>query len=155
EAAGRNVTVPAFRPLPIVAADYNATRRIAAALVNAQNPRINVGRLRTPTGVKLAIDLVELVGAQAGSSATVGPMSFPMSHPLRGTGVAGPPVDFMPSLDVAANTRGADEPSHAAGNHQLASASIQGPALLATNFNVGSRRSGINSATDLDIEADA
>src|SRR5262249_250085 len=58
-------------------------------------------------------------------------------------------------VEGAARTGGAGGSSHAAGNHQLASASIQGPALLATNFNVGSRRSGINSATDLDIEADA
>jgi len=155
ETAGRNVAVPAYRPPPIVGADYDATRRIAAALANAQNPRIDVGRLRTPAGVKLAVDLVELVGAQAGSSATAGPMSFPMSHPLRGTGVAGAPVDFMLSLDVAASPRSADAASHTGDSRRLASASIQGPALLATNFNVGSRRTGINSANDLDIEADA
>jgi hypothetical protein len=67
---------------------YVATKRIAAALVGAQNPRINIGRLRTPAGVQRAIELVELVGAQAGSGAANGPMSFPMSHPMRGTGVA-------------------------------------------------------------------
>jgi len=156
ETAGRDVAIAPFKSSPVLAADYVATKRVAAALVNAQNPRINVGRLRTPTGVKLAVELVELVAAQAGSSATVGPMSFPMSHPLRGDGVSGVPVDFTLSLDVVANARGADESgSRASTSGGLVSASIQGPALLATNFNVNTRRSGSNTPNDLDIEADA
>lgn len=157
ETAGRDLAVLPFRSSPILAADYLATKRVAAALVNAQNPRINVGRLRTPTGVNLAVELVELVGAQAGSSAIAGPMSFPMSHPLRGDGVSGVAVDFMLALDVAANARGVDESGgrRAPANGGLASASIQGPALLATNFNVNTRRSGSNTPNDLDIEADA
>lgn len=149
ETADRHIAVPAFKPSPILAADYLATKEVAAALVNAENPRINVGRLRTAAGVKLAVELVELVGAQAGSSAATGPMSFPMSHPLRGDGVAGVPVDFTLSLDVAANAgRGVES---GVGK----SASIQGPALLTTNFNVNTRRSGNNSSNALDIEADA
>jgi len=158
ETAGRDVAVPAFSRPTMQAADYLATKRIAAALINAQNPRINVGRLRTPDGVKLVVELVELVGAQAGSSATSGPMSFPMSHPLRGDGVVGVPVDFTLTLDVVANARGVDESGagrRASTNSGLASASIQGPPLLATNFNVNTRRSGSNTPNDLDIEADA
>ncbi len=158
ETAGRNVVVPPFKPAQILAADYVATKQIAAALVNAQNPRINVGRLRTPAGVKLAVELVELVGAHAGSSATTGPMSFPMSHPLRGDGVAGVPVDFTLSLDVVAGARSVDESDaekRGATGGGLVSASIQGPALLTTNFNVSTRRSGRNTRIDLDIEADA
>jgi acetolactate synthase I/II/III large subunit len=158
ETAGRNLAVPPFRPPAILAADYLATKQIAAALVNAQNPRINVGRLRTPAGVKLAVELVELVGAQAGSNATAGPMSFPMSHPLRGDGVVGVPVDFTLALDVVTNPRGVDDSGvsrRAPTNNGLVSASIQGPALLATNFNVATRRSGSITANDLDVEADA
>jgi len=158
ETADQNLTVPLFRPSPILAADYLATKQVAAALVNATNPRINVGRLRTPAGVKLAVELVDLVGAQAGSSATTGPMSFPMSHPLRGHGVAGVPVDFTLSLDVVTNAPRVDDPGvnqRASANKGLVSASIQGPALLTTNFNVNTRRSGSNSPNALDIEADA
>lgn len=157
ETAGRRIAVPPFKPPQILAADYIATKRIAAALASAQNPRINVGRLRTPAGVKLAVELIELVGAQSGSSATNGPMSFPMSHPLRGTGVSGMLVDFTLGLEAAAigdaGQGGNATASH--GDSGLVSASIQGPALLATNFNVGNRRDGSNPTNALEIEADA
>ena len=66
-----------------------------------------------------------------------------MSHPLRGTGVAGVPVDFTLGLEAAAGTPGPR------------SATIQGPRLLATNFNVGGRRTGDAAASGLVIEADA
>ena len=61
-------------------------REIATALLDAQNPRIAVGRLRTPQGVKLAVELAELVGASTSTRATSGPMSFPQRHPLCGPG---------------------------------------------------------------------
>ena len=153
ETAGRSVAVPPFRPPQILAADYLSTKRIAAALVGAANPRINVGRLRTPAGVRLAVELVELLGAQAGSSASIGPMSFPMAHRLRGTGVAGVPVDFTLALETSAGPAG--EPGAAAPGAG-ASAVIQGPALLATNFNVvGRGAAALSSANGLMIEADA
>src|SRR5262245_48960877 len=133
ETAGSTIAVPRYSPPQILAADYAATKRIASSLVDAQNPRINVGRLRTPAGVKLAIELVELVGAQAGSAATNGPMSFPMSHPLRGAGVAGVAVDFALGLET---TAAGAQPSSGSG---AASVTIQSPPLLATNFNVGGR----------------
>jgi len=156
ETLGRTIGVPAYKPPQMPAADYVSTKRIARALVEARNPRINVGRLRTPDGVKLAIELVELVGAQAGSSATNGPMSLPMSHPLRGTGVSGMPVDFTLGLETAAaSARSGDTAATASGG--LSSAVIQGPALLATNFNVvGRGATSTNSSADsLAIEADA
>ena len=146
ETAGRSISVPAFRPPQMLAADYIATKRIARALVDARNPRINVGRLRTPAGVTRAIELVELLGAQAGSSATAGPMSFPMSHPMRGSGVAGVPVDFTLNLET-----GAGGGRGGGGN----AATIQSPALLATNFNVGGRAGGGTAPNNLAIEADA
>src|SRR5262245_43236422 len=57
ETANRRVEVPPYRPPQMLAADYVATKRIAKALVEARNPRINVGRLRTPSGVARAIEL--------------------------------------------------------------------------------------------------
>ena len=169
ETAGRAIAVPPYRPPQILAADYLATKRIASALVAAQNPRINVGRLRTPAGVRLAIELVELLGAHAGSSATFGPMSFPMSHPMRGNGVTGVPVDFTLNLEAGGGPpavargepeRGGDardggQGGAASGANGLTAATIQAPALLATNFNVTSRGGGTSSATSLIIEADA
>ena len=175
ETTGRTINVPPFRPPQMLAADYLATKRIAKALVDAQNPRVNVGRLRTPAGVRLAIELVELLGAQAGSSATSGPMSFPMSHPMRGNGVAGVPVDFTLGLETGAaggggRGRGVAAPAGRGGARgtgggaatasapaagAFASATIQGPGLLATNFNIGGRGGGPNTPNALVIEADA
>ena len=182
ETAGRAITVPTYRPPQMPAVDYATTKRVARALVDARNPRVNVGRLRTPEGVKLAIALVELIGAHALSSATSGPMSFPMSHALRGNGVPGVPVDFVLGLEAgpgAAGGRGAPAagargggPARGAGGGRgaaetgvarattngLASVTIQGPGLLATNFNVGGRRGGGGGPlTDenLVVEADA
>ena len=165
ETAGRAIHVPPFRPAEMLAADYIATKRIAKALVDARNPRINVGRLRTPAGVTRAIELVELLGAQAGSSAAAGPMSFPMSHPMRGLGVSGATVDFILNLeappfvpgDIPAGGEGGGGGGGAApaGAGAFVSATIQSPALLATNFNVVGRGGGGNTPGHLAIEADA
>jgi thiamine pyrophosphate-dependent acetolactate synthase large subunit-like protein len=155
ETAGRTINLPQYRPPQMPAADYVSTKRIAKALVDARNPRINVGRLRTPAGVKLAIELVELLGAQTGSNATSGPMSFPMSHPMRGNGVAGVPVDFTLGLETGATVGGGGSAATAPAAGVLVSATIQGPALLATNFNVGGRGGGGNTSSALAIEADA
>ena len=155
ETAGRSISVPPYRPPQLLAADYVATKRIARALVGAQNPRINVGRMRTPRGVQLAIELVELLGAQTGSSAGVGPMSFPMSHRMRGNGVSGVPVDFTLGLETGAGQGGARGEAGAQGAGALISATIQGPALMTTNFNVGSRGVGVSTPDSVAIEADA
>ena len=85
----RNMTVPAaYRPPQISGIDTTQTREIAKRLVDAQNPRIAVGRLRTPQGIKLAVELAELVGASTSTAATNGPMSFPQRHPLCGPGAS-------------------------------------------------------------------
>jgi benzoylformate decarboxylase/acetolactate synthase-1/2/3 large subunit len=136
ETAGRNISVPID---PRIAPPVIATKRIAKALVDAQNPRINVGRLRTPRGVELAIELVDLLGAQAGSSANGGPMSFPMSHRLRGNGVIGVPVDFTLGLEAGAGGQRPPGEAGPSGAGASLSATIQGPALMAVNFNVGDR----------------
>ena len=46
--------------------------RSRKALVDAQNPRIAVGRLRTPEGVRLAVQLAELVGASTSTQRDAG-----------------------------------------------------------------------------------
>ncbi len=85
EEAG-TLKVPAYQPPRIAGIDSGQAREIAKGLLDAQNPRIAVGRLRTPEGVHLAVQLAELVGASTSTSATQGPMSFPQRHPLCGPG---------------------------------------------------------------------
>ena len=81
-----NATVPAYQPPQFPTIDATAAKEIAKALVEAQNPRIAVGRMRSPEGVKRSVELAELVGACTSTSATTGPMSFPQRHPLCGPG---------------------------------------------------------------------
>src|ERR1019366_1620417 len=81
-----NAKIPAYKPPQFPMVDATRTKEIAKALVDAQNPRIAVGRLRTPRGVMLAVQLAELVGASTSTAATGGPMSFPQRHPLCGPG---------------------------------------------------------------------
>ena len=60
-----------------------------------------VGRLRTPEGVRLAVQLAELVGASTSTAATQGPMSFPQRHPLCGPG-ASATYDYVLGLEAPA-----------------------------------------------------
>ena len=80
--------VPAYVPPVVPGVDPGLAREIATGLLNAQNPRIAVGRLRTPAGVRQAVELAELVGASTSTAATQGPMSFPQRHPLCGAGAS-------------------------------------------------------------------
>lgn len=82
----RDLKVPRYTAPTIAGIDASQAREIAKGLLDAQNPRIAVGRLRTPEGVTLAVQLAELVGASTSTSATQGPMSFPQRHPLCGPG---------------------------------------------------------------------
>jgi acetolactate synthase-1/2/3 large subunit len=96
--AGR-LEVPRYRPPQIAGVDQGTAREIAAALLAADNPRIEVGHLRTHDGVKRAVELAELVGASTGTRATAGPMSFPQRHPLTGPG-ADPKYDYRLGLET-------------------------------------------------------
>jgi thiamine pyrophosphate-dependent acetolactate synthase large subunit-like protein len=82
----RDLKVPAYTPPTITGVDSSTAREIATSLLAANNPHINVGRLRTPEGVAQAVQLAELVGASTTTAATSGPMSFPQGHPLCGQG---------------------------------------------------------------------
>jgi acetolactate synthase-1/2/3 large subunit len=96
-----DTNLPAYASPKFPMLDAAQTREIAKKLVDAQNPRIAVGRLRTPQGVKLAIELAELVGASTSTTATNGPMSFPQRHPLTGPG-ADTNYDYVLGLETRA-----------------------------------------------------
>jgi acetolactate synthase-1/2/3 large subunit len=81
-----NAKVPAYKAPTFVTIDATRAKEIAKGLVEAQNPRIAVGRLRTPEGVKHAVELAELVGASTSTAATNGPMSYPQRQALCGPG---------------------------------------------------------------------
>jgi thiamine pyrophosphate-dependent acetolactate synthase large subunit-like protein len=107
----RDMKVPAHTPPRITGIDASQAREIAKGLLDAVNPRIAVGRLRTPEGVKQAVQLAELVGASTSTAATQGPMSFPQRHALCGPG-ASTSYDYTLGLET-----------------QGAQASIVGPGL--------------------------
>jgi len=109
-----NTKIPAYKPPVFVTIDATRAREIAKGLLEAQNPRIAVGRLRTPEGVQRAVELAELVGASTSTSATAGPMSFPQRHRLCGPG-ADTTYDYTLGLETAGTQ-----------------ASITGPALAKT-----------------------
>jgi thiamine pyrophosphate-dependent acetolactate synthase large subunit-like protein len=97
----RDLKVPAYAAPKVPGIDVYQAREIAMGLLGAQNPRIAVGRLRTPDGVQLAVQLAELVGASTSTSATQGPMSFPQRHPLCGPG-ASSAYDYTLGLEAPA-----------------------------------------------------
>jgi len=107
----KTAKIPAYQSPKITGIEATQARDIAKSLLDATNPRIAVGRLRTPQGVKNAVQLAELVGASASTTATNGPMSFPQRHPLCGPG-ADTKYDYTLGLEAAG-----------------AQASIQGPGL--------------------------
>jgi thiamine pyrophosphate-dependent acetolactate synthase large subunit-like protein len=96
----KTARVPAYQPPRITGVEVAQAREIARGLLQAQNPRIAVGRLRTPQGVKAAIELAELVGASTSTTATNGPMSFPQRHPLCGPG-SNTNYDYTLGLETA------------------------------------------------------
>ena len=98
EEAG-TLQVPRYVPPVISGIDASTAREIAGALLDATNPRIEVGQLRTPEGVQLAVQLAELVGASTSTKATAGSMSFPQRHPLCGPGVDAK-VDYRLGLET-------------------------------------------------------
>jgi thiamine pyrophosphate-dependent acetolactate synthase large subunit-like protein len=99
----RELKAPAYAAPKVAAIDASQAREIAKGLLDAQNPRIAVGRLRTSDGVKAAVELAELVGASTSTSATQGPMSFPQRHPLCGPG-ASTTYDYVLGLEAPAAT---------------------------------------------------
>ena len=91
--------LPVYKPPQYTTIDPSQRKEIAKGLLGAENPRIAVGRLRTPQGVQLAIELAELVGASTSTRAANGPMSFPQRHPLCGPG-ASTAYDYTLGLEM-------------------------------------------------------
>jgi thiamine pyrophosphate-dependent acetolactate synthase large subunit-like protein len=94
-----SLEIPVYQAPPQISITTDDANRIAQALLAAENPRIDVGRLRTPQGVETAIALAELTGSSVGTRANQGPMSFPQGHPLCGPG-AGDAPDFVLGLEL-------------------------------------------------------
>ena len=85
EEAGQ-LKIPKYNRPEILAISKRNATKIAKNLMEAKNPRIHVGRLRTHEGINKAIELVEITGSSVRTSATSGPLSFPERHPLCGEG---------------------------------------------------------------------
>ena len=85
EEAGQ-LKIPKYNKPEILAISKRNATKIAKNLMEAKNPRIHVGRLRTHEGINKAIELVEITGSSVRTSATSGPLSFPERHPLCGEG---------------------------------------------------------------------
>ncbi len=96
-----DLKVPSYTVPHLAGIDPGDAREIARALLESENPRIAVGRLRTPDGVRLAVQLAELTGASTSTAATQGPMSFPQRHPLCGPG-ASATYDYVLGLESPA-----------------------------------------------------
>ena len=101
EEAG-DLQVPRYSASEVKAISQSQATIIAQTLIQAKNPHISVGRLRSKTGIDNAITLAELVGASVDSMATFGPMSFPQRHALVGTGYD-KNYDFHLGLEIAAD----------------------------------------------------
>jgi thiamine pyrophosphate-dependent acetolactate synthase large subunit-like protein len=98
EEAG-DMQVPDYVPPQISGITNQQAKAVAMALVDAKNPRIAVGKLRTPQGVDDAVELAELIGASTSTRATMVPMSFPQRHPLCGPG-ADTDYDYIIGLET-------------------------------------------------------
>ncbi|MDR2213884.1 MAG: twin-arginine translocation signal domain-containing protein [Pseudomonadales bacterium] len=109
----RDVVVPPFRPAVIEGIDVATARDIAQQLLAANNPRLATGAFRTPEGVAAAVELAELIGASASTSATQGPMGFPQRHPLCGPG-ADTAYDYVLGLEANSPQLSLQRPSVAA-----------------------------------------
>ena len=93
-----DTAVPAYQPPRIRGVSPDQAKDLARSLLRAENPRLIVGRLRTPNGVETAVALAEVIGAATDSRAWIDPMSFPQDHELSGPG-ASADYDFILGLE--------------------------------------------------------
>jgi thiamine pyrophosphate-dependent acetolactate synthase large subunit-like protein len=90
--------VPRLSTITPPVGDPSAIADIARMLVAAENPLIITGRsARTPNGLKLLVELAELLQAPVMDRRMR--MNFPTRHPLYGTGSL-PQADFILALEV-------------------------------------------------------
>ena len=147
-----NVQIPTYKPPQMPTIDTTTAGEIAKSLLAAQNPRIAVGRMRTPEGVKRSIELAELVGACTSTEAMRGPMSFPQRHPLCGPG-ADTNYDYTlgleaPGAQVAINGPGLAKVAEARDVTHIDFKGVRTPA----NFGRGERE---KSAMPIQADAEA
>jgi acetolactate synthase I/II/III large subunit len=143
--------VPIYKPPQFITVDSSRTKEIAKGLVDAQNPRIAVGRLRTPRGVELAVELAELVGASTSTAADRGPMSFPQRNPLCGPG-ASTAYDYTLGLETGgaqASILGPDLPTIVA-QRDVAKIGFGG-----LDGSGGQNGRGVNNASPIQADAEA
>jgi thiamine pyrophosphate-dependent acetolactate synthase large subunit-like protein len=139
-----NLNVPRLvMPAP-PSADAGSVREIARQLVNAQNPRINAGRMaRSQEGITLLVELAELL--QCPVNVGGDRVNFPNRHPLGGNGSG--PFDLVLSLEAGGGGGFGGGGGAAARTIVISSAEF----LATHNFNVGGN--GVNG--DLVVAADA
>ena len=127
-------------------ADLASVRQIAKDLVNANNPRINSGRVRSQEGMDLLVELAELLQCPVGGGGDR--ISFPSRHPLAGNG-AGGAVDVTLNLEASGGGGGGRGGAGAGGSKSIV---ITTADLLAThNFNING---GAGPNGDMYIAAD-
>ncbi|MDB2543910.1 thiamine pyrophosphate-binding protein [Woeseiaceae bacterium] len=85
EEAGE-LKLPIYTPPIFNTINKKQAKKIAQDLLLAKNPRIQIGKLRTPEGILNSIKLVELSGCSVRTAATNVSMSFPERHPQTGKG---------------------------------------------------------------------
>jgi thiamine pyrophosphate-dependent acetolactate synthase large subunit-like protein len=137
--------VPKFTMPSMPSADLASVRQIAKDLVNATNPRINSGRVRSQEGMDMLVELAELLQCPVGGGGDR--VSFPNRHPLSGNG-AGGAVDV--TLNLEAGGGGGGGRGGAGGGSK--SIVITTADLLAThNFNING---GAGPNGDMYIAAD-
>src|SRR5262245_14988537 len=94
----RRLRVPKLSVTTPPAGDPDAVAQVAKALVAAETPLIIAGRsARTPNGLKLLVELAELLQAPVMDRRQR--MNFPTRHPLYGTGNVGT-ADVILALEV-------------------------------------------------------
>lgn len=147
-----SVQIPNYKPPQMPAIDATTAAEIAKALLAAQNPRINVGRLRTPEGVKRSVQLAELAGACTSTEAVRGPMSFPQRHPLCGPG-GDTHYDYTLGLETSAEQVSINGPGFAkvAEERDVTHIEFKG---VRTPANSG-RGNGVKAAMPIEADAEA
>jgi acetolactate synthase I/II/III large subunit len=138
--------VPKFTMPSMPSADLASVRQIAKDLVNASNPRINAGRIRTQQGMDLLVQLADILQCPVGGGGDR--MTFPNRHPMAGNG-AGGTADVILSLDAGGGGGGGGRGGAGGGGKTIVISTAE---LLAThNYNINGN--GVNG--DVYIAADS
>jgi thiamine pyrophosphate-dependent acetolactate synthase large subunit-like protein len=143
------VPVPKLVLPQMPSADLAMVREIAKGLVNAENPRINAGKMaRNQEAISQLVELAELVGASVNG---VGErVNFPSRHPLSGNGTGQP--DFILNLEAGGGGGGGGGRGGAGGGATAKTYTISAAEFLAThNYNINRNSPG----GDVVIDADA